>query len=56
MAVAIILQWFCREYNYCVFACTEWRRKCTTALYMSETILSHKVDIYTGSSSTARLL
>ena len=44
--------WLCREYNYCVFVCTEWRRECTTALYiseyMSETILPDKVDIYTG--------
>ena len=55
MPVAIILQWIhwlCREYNYCVFVCTEWRRECTTALYiseyMSETILPDKVDIYTG--------
>ena len=48
--------WLCREYNYCVFACTEWRREFTTALYMSETILSDKVDICTGSSSIAMLL
>ena len=28
----------CREYNHCVFACTEWS-ECTTALYLSKTIL-----------------
>ena len=48
--------WLCREYNYCVFTCTEWRRECTTALYTSETILSDKVDTFTGSSSIAMLL
>ena len=51
MPVAVILQW---RYTLaqsveniitaCVFACTEWRRECTTALYVSETILSDKVD------------
>ena len=38
--------WLRKEYNYCVFACTERRRECTTALYMSETILSDKVARY----------
>ena len=43
--------WLCREDNYCVFACTEWRRECTTALHMSETMLSdsrymHRLQFY----------
>ena len=40
MPVAVILQWIHTPAELGLyFACTEWRRKCTTALYLSETIL-----------------
>ena len=61
MPVAVILQWIHTPAELGLyFACTEWRRKCTTALYLSETILftvlSYKVDLCTHSSSIAMLL